>query len=165
MKTVSLAVASRDWRCAFVKTERVLYLILICGSIGCGGNPHPELRKVSGTVTFEDEPVAEATVAFYRDKSSRLATGRTDERGRFQLSSYDANDGAVPGEHTVVVTKVEIADEEASLSMDEAAASRPKRSRIRHLLPEEYASQETTPLQVVVPEDGTDNLEIKLSNP
>ena len=74
---------------------------------GCQSNEHPELRPAGGVVTYKGEPVAGATVAFHHDDAARLATGTTDEEGLFQLTSYERNDGAIPGEHRVVITKAD----------------------------------------------------------
>ena len=144
---------------------RIALLLSVCMAVvgGCGSNPHPELRRVSGTVTYNGEPVADATVAFYNNASSRLATGRTDATGQFSLTSYNPQDGALPGEHRVVVTKSESSgDEEVALSMDEAVQTRPKRTRSRQLLPKEYGSEDTTPIVVQVSEDGQNDLKIEL---
>lgn len=133
-------------------------------SVGCRQSEHPELRPVSGTVTYDGQPVSDATVAFSSPSSPRLATGRTDHEGRFVLSSYDPQDGAAPGEYTVVVTKIEHDDAQPALSMDEALETRPVRSKSRNLLPKRYAAHETTPLQVVVPDEGADDLRFELSD-
>ena len=74
----------------------MIALSFIACSLGCS-NEHPELRGVSGLVTYNDAPVADATVAFYSDNSMRMATGRTDAEGRFSLTSFEANDGAPSG--------------------------------------------------------------------
>ena len=59
---------------------------------GCSQNEHPELRQVKGTILYNSDPVGEAAVAFYNDKSSRLASGRTDADGKFYLTSFNNND-------------------------------------------------------------------------
>lgn len=142
--------------------RRAAVMICLC-VLGCS-NQHPELRRVSGTVTYNGEPVADAAVAFYNEQSSRLATGRTDEKGRFKLSSYTKDDGALPGEHRVVVTKVEAIEEQQRLSMDEAMAARRTQNRSRQLLPNKYTSPETTPLFVTVTEERPIDLAIELND-
>jgi hypothetical protein len=59
---------------------------------------------VKGTVTFQGSPLAEADVAF-TPKGGRPATGRTDAAGRFSLTTFKTNDGAMVGEHIVTVCK------------------------------------------------------------
>ena len=109
----------------------------------------------------------EAAVAFYNDKSSRLASGRTDADGNFYLTSFNDNDGALPGQHTVVVSKTEssAAEEAPKLSMDEAAnVRRPKPRNVRKLLPAKYASVDTSPLKVTVEADQPNDVTLVLTD-
>ena len=134
---------------------------------GCSQNENPELRQVKGTILYNGDPVGEAAVAFYNDKSSRLASGRTDADGKFYLTSFNDNDGALPGEHTVVVSKTEssAAEEAPKLSMDEAANVRqPKPRIVRKLLPAKYASVDTSPLKVTVEADQPNDVTLVLTD-
>src|SRR5690606_6709726 len=72
----------------------------------------------SGVLTCNGTPVAGATV-FLDPKAEgnrteiipgRSATGTTDESGRFTLSTYQLNDGALIGTHTVRVVAPEETD-------------------------------------------------------
>lgn len=132
---------------------------------GCGQNRHPELRQVSGTVTHEGQAVEDATVAFINESSSRIASGRTDAEGGFYLTSYDDNDGALPGEHVVVISKTEELEDAPSLSMDEALKTRrSKRTAAKHLIPAKYASRDTSPLKVTVTENGPNQFALELTD-
>jgi hypothetical protein len=73
---------------------------------GCGGADKP--LKVSGTVTWaaDGTPVTGATVRFIPVKEGgREADGFTGDDGRFELTSFHAGDGALPGDYKVVVTR------------------------------------------------------------
>lgn len=96
----------------------VVTLVLVTPSlVGCGGDSgRPDLEPVRGTVTFKGSPVEGATVTFFNEKSPRSAQGRTDSSGKFQLTTFDTNDGAVVGEHVVTISKVEAAAEGAMSS-------------------------------------------------
>jgi hypothetical protein len=59
---------------------------------------------VRGSVTYRDQPVAGAQVMFLPE-SGPTATGTTDESGEFELRTFAAGDGAVPGKHRVTITK------------------------------------------------------------
>lgn len=73
---------------------------------GCGGGT-PSTVPVKGTLVFEDgKPVAGASIRFVGAAGSRDASGYTGKDGAFELSTFSTGDGAVPGEYTVVVTKV-----------------------------------------------------------
>ena len=77
-----------------------LALLLI---VGCGRGT-PLTMPVKGIVTFQGSPLAEADVAF-TPKGGRPASGRTDAAGRFTLTTFRTNDGALIGQHTVTVCK------------------------------------------------------------
>jgi len=142
-------------------------LALVALLLGCSQNEHPELRRVTGTVIYNGEPLGDAIVAFYNDNSSRLASGHTDVDGKFFLTSFSQNDGAIPGDHNVVVTKVDGAEEEEvpSLSMDEALTARPLAGNtIQLLVPKKYTSLETTPLVVSVSDNGLNDVTINLED-
>lgn len=72
--------------------------------VGCGGAPdRPPVYKAGGVVKLGGTPVADATVQFMPAKG-RAATGKTDSKGEFSLTTYNTNDGAVEGSHVVTVT-------------------------------------------------------------
>lgn len=142
-------------------------LLLVPLLFGCAQNKHPELRQVSGTVTYNGEPLGDAIVAFYNENSSRLASGHTDLKGEFVLTSFEFNDGAIPGEHKVVVTKADMSEDEEvpELSMDESLEARPVRQNdVRLLVPKKYTTPGTTPLVVSVSEDGPNDVTINLED-
>ena len=79
---------------------------------GCTGNAEQyETVPVSGIVTCEGKPVANATVNFTpmsdqgraAGRRGRVALGMTDKDGRFKLTTYENDDGAIVGKHTVTV--------------------------------------------------------------
>ena len=90
--------------------NRSLILALVLGTpylVGCdGASGRPDLYKVTGTVTFKGEPVEGANITFASATSPRSASGVTDASGKFALATFDTNDGAVAGEHTVTIVKV-----------------------------------------------------------
>jgi hypothetical protein len=74
---------------------------------GCGGPDHElVLAPVSGTVTYNGEPLADAMVAFDPEEGGRIASGKTDEDGRYRLTTVEGYDGAIVGRHGVTVVKV-----------------------------------------------------------
>ena len=102
-----------------IRTLVGTFAIVIPCFIGCGGSSgRPDLVAVQGTVTFKGSPVEGATVTFYSDKAPRPANGVTNSSGKFQLTTYDTNDGAVPGEHTVSIAKVAGAGQSAAVTQE-----------------------------------------------
>jgi hypothetical protein len=77
--------------------------IVLVGVLGCP-QPGAETLKVTGTVTYNGQPIEGVNVGFLPD-SGRGAGGVTDASGRFTLSTFEPGDGAVPGTHKVVITE------------------------------------------------------------
>lgn len=71
-------------------------------AVGCGSRL-PPTAAVSGTLTLAGKPLAGAAVSFVNDAAPRFAIGTTDASGRYTLTTFAAGDGAVLGEHRVVV--------------------------------------------------------------
>ena len=75
--------------------ELTRYVGLFCVAlmvtlVGCGAS-HPPLTIVTGTVTYDGEPLADATVAIMPDGgvgTSKPADGMTDSSGQFTSVSY-----------------------------------------------------------------------------
>lgn len=73
---------------------------------GCGGSSNlPQLGLVTGVVTLDGEPLANATVLFHPiDGSTRGGAGKTDAKGAYELM-FDRNTaGTAIGESRVYIT-------------------------------------------------------------
>lgn len=77
--------------------------LALVAALGCPGADTPDTVKVTGTVTYNGSPVDGASVAFIPE-SGRPASGVTDAQGKFTLSTFGTDDGAVPGLHKVAIT-------------------------------------------------------------
>jgi hypothetical protein len=85
-----------------MKNTSILLLFALTGFIfsnGCGYSP---VAKVEGIVRCEGKPVPNALV-FFQPEKGRLSQGLTQKDGTFVLSTYQDNDGAVIGHHTIRV--------------------------------------------------------------
>ncbi|MGD9633225.1 MAG: hypothetical protein AB7G28_08065 [Pirellulales bacterium] len=72
-------------------------------AIGCGEG-HPKTYPVEGLLRFEDgRPVTFGTVEFHSPAERLTARGKLDAHGHFRLTTFAEGDGAVAGEHQVVV--------------------------------------------------------------
>jgi hypothetical protein len=148
----------------FLKAFSVALSLLALLSAGCGGSAHPDVVPVSGTVTFQGQPLAGAQVVFHNDKSPRAASGETDAQGKFKLTSFEPGDGATIGEYRVSVSKIQGSAELSSASAQDpsaaysqgmnAAASGDMSSLQKHELPTMYANPETSGLTATVTADG-----------
>jgi Carboxypeptidase regulatory-like domain len=149
----------------------ILMLAGVSVWVGCAHKPAVEgLVKVTGTVTYQGKPVEGATVVFSPEGKGRPASGRTDSSGRFQLTTLEANDGAMPGKYRVAISKFEGASSAATPpSADEMAkkftqmrgraavkGGAAKLGGAKNLLPVKYRSPKTSGLTAEVPKDGKD---------
>lgn len=84
-------------------------LVLLLGTLGCGGGGEFGVASAGGTVTLNGQPVPDLMIAFTpqtpADGSNpgKSASGRTDAQGKFTLSTYDTDDGAIVGSHQVTI--------------------------------------------------------------
>jgi hypothetical protein len=128
-------------------------------------------------VTYRGQPVEGALVTFVSPGAPRYSMGKTDGEGKFSLTTYEPDDGAFAGKHTVLVVKkppttaavepAPVSDEPVKPSdidqaMMQQAAQAQKKPR-KSLLPEKYASESTSDLQFDVTEDEN-SFEINLSD-
>jgi hypothetical protein len=132
---------------------------------GCGGGDEtpanrPKPVPVSGTVLYNQKPVAGATVVFHPDGHSHAATAQTDNAGKYSLRTFAPNDGAVPGEYKVTVGKIEAPSggEEQETQVD---APPTKQSS---LLPERYASPASSDLKASVTQGGDNKFDFDLKD-
>jgi hypothetical protein len=79
--------------------------MLVCALTGCGRSDRPATYPVHGSVKYQGKPVPGASITFMAYGAPRAAVGKTDEAGNFQLTTFEPNDGAVPGMHEVTVKK------------------------------------------------------------
>lgn len=95
-----------------MRPETVLVLFLLVAG-GCGGDSEQyETVPVSGVITCQGKPIANATVNFTplaeagraTGRPGRVALGMTDQNGRFRLTTYENDDGAIVGRHKVTVS-------------------------------------------------------------
>jgi hypothetical protein len=146
---------------------RGVHLVALLGVvlIGCGGRG---TTPVQGVVTLDGTPVAGATVLFMPDGQDgrRPASGFTSSDGTFRLTTYEPDDGALPGKYRVVIQKTEAAKDPGAAersALDRARAKIEEESQQKHrkpTLPEAYAKFDTTPLRWSVPVTGAVTLDL-----
>jgi hypothetical protein len=85
-------------------SPRFLWVFLAAGLLGCGG-PSGGV-PVTGTVTLNDQPLADAVVTFYPegDTAGLGGAGRTGPDGKYTLTAAQGGGGLPPGEYTVVIS-------------------------------------------------------------
>jgi len=119
--------------------------------VGCSGSGLPDTARVTGLVTYKGKPVAEAQVSFIPARG-RPASGATGTDGRFTLTTFRPNDGALLGEHTVTIAKtVPVAGQEG--------APYAKRQSV---IPEKYGNLRKSPLKATVTAKGPNEFNFDL---
>jgi hypothetical protein len=141
--------------------------------VGCTpGSSNPKTYPVTGSVTKAGKPVSGAQVVFVSvEQGGQSAFANTDAEGKYQLMTFEPNDGALPGTYVVKVSKYEggVApagtetrnltpeEEEKLYNPDAKAPPAPKNE-----LPAKYASEVTSGLKHTVPTSpSTFDIEIK----
>jgi hypothetical protein len=142
-------------------SAKVVGLLALVAFAGCGQSG-PRTYPVTGTVMYQGSPVEGAMVSFSPvDPEGHAAFGTTDAQGRYALTSFQQNDGAVVGEYKVRVTKyggtqapVQLADRTQDTGGEMPADYRPEAATeappARSVLPDKYAHAHSSPLTYTV---------------
>ena len=85
----------------------------------------------------------------------------TDESGQFKLTTFDPSDGAIPGTYRVTVTKM---DTTAAPPAENPDPTVPPPPPPKSVLPEKFATPNTSGLTADVKKDGENNFPFDLGN-
>ena len=143
MKTL----AYDSWPVTASRVARCIPLLafgLFVAIAGC--DRHPPRVPVSGTVLIDGEPLSRGNIKFVPE-NGRPSAGTIGEDGKFTLTCYDGNDGAIPGKHRVQVS--------ANRGISD--------TKIEWFAPRKYADFRTSGIEVEVNEP-VDDLKIELSS-
>ena len=107
-------VRSRPIMCRRPAWQIVACLALLL-SAGCSrhyedkfSRARPPVFKTTGSVTWNGEPAAGALVTLQSQSHNLAASGKTDAKGQFTLTTWRPDDGAVAGDHAVSIENVVI---------------------------------------------------------
>ena len=108
--------------------QRATLALMLAGlfclsAVGCGNSY--DLVPVSGKITVDGEPLANASVIFQpteAEPGSPSSVAVTDAQGQYTLKTATANpqDGAVPGPHRVTLSAVTKAPQSGEAPAEEA---------------------------------------------
>lgn len=128
-------------------------------SSGCGSDS-PKTVPVTGTISYNGQPLTSGTVMLIPQEGGYGATGQIQADGTFQLTSFKPNDGAAPGTYKVTVQV--FPDESAGggeLGLPGAEFGAGQKPPI----PLGYGDPATTKLSAVI-NDGETELDLKLQD-
>ena len=97
---VRRSISARPTGNAAVAAAVVCLLLLS----GCRHGDRPPLGMVSGTVTLDGKPLADARVIFEPAEGGRASTGSTDAEGKYELIYIRKDKGAKLGPHLVRIS-------------------------------------------------------------
>ena len=110
-------------------------LVMACG---CSGRPSPV--PISGVVTLDGQPVANAGVLFCPIAEGPVASGATDAKGNFKMATLNKS-GVLPGKYGVAIIKKEFAGNGGA-----GILGTPQPNRIKWIVPEKFSTPETSGL-------------------
>jgi hypothetical protein len=148
-----------------------LAFALLLGVAGCG----TKTVKVGGTVTFDGAPLPNAIVKFIPTvKDGREATGLTNADGTFQLETFAARDGVLPGDYKVTVqyqeplaVDTDVPPTQPGKSMKarwdatQKAMKEQQKKPPKYVIPAKYSHPVDTILKQRVPPDGPVRFELR----
>ncbi|MEW4565904.1 hypothetical protein AB1K70_25535 [Bremerella sp. JC770] len=136
----------------------VIALALTVFVVGCEGE-YIETIPVQGTVTLNDEPVENASVAFVpQSPGGQPAYSNTTSDGTYNLQTLLGAPGAgtTAGDYAVVITKSVLQETGRTIKDPVSGQSYPE-TRGKEVMPRAYTKASTTPFKVTVSE-GQENV-------
>jgi hypothetical protein len=131
---------------------------------GCGSSSELDMVPIRGEVTFNGQPLTVGSVIYMPvGATGRQATGKIQPDGSFQLTTREANDGALAGEYKIVVHAVKAPWEEAP-SREEMEKRGRRPVVMTSLVPERYANPETSGLRDNVDSSHSGFAKFELTN-
>lgn len=116
-----------------------LVLLTLAGCSRSIVESRAEVVPASGSLTFQEKPVAGAHLTFvHEDETLEPGLALTDKRGRFRCMTNDSSEGIKSGEYVVLVVHPQGG------------------------IPARYASVDTSPLRISVADDGGNEFALRL---
>lgn len=150
-------------------TASVIVCVASLAAWGCSGRiedkwtrGRPATYPAGGMVLIDGEPVEGVKVQFEQPASGDgrvvVAFGLTDIRGRFRLRTFHDGDGAVAGEHAVLIERITF-EPLPKAPGQEVASMR----EVSHL-PERYRAPRTSGLSATVTPGGRNDFMFRIEN-
>ncbi len=149
--------------------SRLALVICLLGTLAACDSSRPKDKWVEarqtvypagGVVTLDGIPLAGATVTFRPAGDGVACAGITDEKGAFQMTTYETFDGATEGEFLVTVSKFEVPVPPANYNAD----TMPPLPAPKLITPGKYAEFEKSGLTVKVGKGEPNRFEFSLNS-
>ena len=146
--------------------------LTVVAFVGCGGPKWPPTYKSSGIVTLDGTPVEQASISFYPLDGQKPANATTDANGAFEVTSFNAGDGAMLGSFGVTIEKFPVVEIETtpggtpydeSMNTDEGPSADSEKDPVNEL-PEKYSDHEKSGLSATVTADGENVFKFELTS-
>lgn len=156
-----------------IDNVRIPWALLLFGMLGtlpgCSQKAAQlDLTPVSGTVTLDSKPLADARIVYYLQGSSvpgySASIGRTDAEGKYQLMAGQQS-GAAPGSYKVTVSRI-VNSSGAPVNPDEGMDMEQlaQQGAAKESLPEKYTDLEKTELTITVEKGKADGYDFPLKS-
>ena len=147
---------------ALLSSGGFLFLIPGCGSSDPdAGLNRPKRVPVTGLVSSQGRPVADADVTFLNDAAQTTGTARTDSDGRFEVTTFRDRDGAVPGTQLVAIRRVDVINKTPA-DVDVSAGGVGLPPEVHWVVPQKYSDPRKSGLTANVTDAGTNHFEFAL---
>lgn len=124
-------------------------VVFVCGCGKSKGPPKVAQIPVTGTVTLDGQPLADADVFFFPPEGRGAFMGRTKADGSYQLEGVAGSKAVCKGQCSVRISRM-LKPDGTVAGPDEP----PAMSDATESLPEKYSSQTEPTLTADVPEGG-----------
>lgn len=94
----------KNWFSDCFTTWRTVAAVLVLVTAGCSSENRIATGTVSGVVTYNGDPLQIGSLLFVPVGGGPSAEGNIGADGSFEMGTYDDDDGAVLGEHKVMIT-------------------------------------------------------------
>ncbi len=131
----------------------LIAMTVVCVMAGCRNGPPdlPKLYHVVATVTMNDQPLEEATIACYPEDGGKwFSGGMTDASGQVRFKTRGRYDGIPLGRYKVVVIK-----------SAPAPGSTPESHKMFRIVHSRFQDAQTTPLSCEITKESK-SLEFKV---
>ena len=128
---------------------------------GCNKSDRPELAQLTGTVTFQGEPLKSGTIVF-ESTGNRPANGRIEDGQIVGLTTFEENDGIPVGNHRVAVFATSVSSDVVAADPSQDTASGDNyMGAAPSLLPDKYSDPANSGLTAEI-QSGTNSVTFEL---